>query len=376
MRTSIWTLWISGLVLKLLGAAWDVSWHFRSLRETISPPHMINMAGFALISVAFLLSWKERTPKTQAALNVILVGFAAFLAAIPFDEAWHRIFGLDLTTWSPSHLLLFSGTAITLAGVVLLYLAELGWTGDTAVRAIRPTRSQWAILGLLLFFLVEAVAFPLTYNEYVIVGAYNLDSGQAVYEASDDILAYAPSVQDVQYGDLPHALYPTYTLAIALLLGVLIRRITGKPGMALAILGGYSLARFSLNGILVLAGFPEGAVPWHYVLVGLAIEAAYALRVRMRHRLVVGTALATAGSYAAWWVGNTYAWTPFTVPLDWTTLPWGIAAAVLGWLLALSISDRIAPWVEQAAVDPTPYAGRTVQSWLEPDAPLLPWRGR
>src|SRR5579884_2952752 len=180
-RRTVWTLWIAGLALKLVSSAWDVSWHFRLLRESLSPPHIINLVGFVLISVALLLSWRARTPATQPALNVILVGMAVFLVAIPFDEAWHRIFGLDLTTWSPSHLMLFYGTAITIAGITLLYLAECGWRPGTPVREARLARAQWGVLGLLLLFLYEALAFPMGYNEYTVLGAWNHFHGNSLY---------------------------------------------------------------------------------------------------------------------------------------------------------------------------------------------------
>ena len=64
------------------------------------------------------------------------------LLAIPLDILNHRINGLDITSWSPTHALLYLGTAIMLAGAIRgwwLY-AEPG----------RPRNT--ILLGLWLFF--------------------------------------------------------------------------------------------------------------------------------------------------------------------------------------------------------------------------------
>jgi hypothetical protein len=361
VNRTVWSLWIAGLTLKLVGASWDVAWHFRLLRESISPPHVINMIGFVLISLAFLMSWRARTAATQPALNVILGGFAVFLGAIPFDEAWHRIFGLDLTTWSPSHLMLFYGTVITTAGVVLLFLAEAGWRAGATVRSARLTRVHWAVLLVLLFFLFESLAFPLSYNEYTVVGAWNHANGNGLYVVGLDIDGYANLVPDPSYGGLPHALYPAYAIAIGLLFAVLIRQVVGVPGVALGVLAGYAAERFVANAILHVGGWPIGAVPWHVIAIGLAVEVAWLAGAGTARRYLLAVTGAVAGSYAYWYAAQSLT---FTVPLDWGTLPWAVAAATVGFVLGLWLSNRMGPMVDFVNVDPTPYAGRRAESWL------------
>lgn len=361
MRRAVWTLWIAGLVLKLLGSAWDVSWHFRLLRESISPPHLINMAGFVLVALAFLLSWRDRTAATQPALNVILVGFAVFLAAIPFDEAWHRIMGLDLTTWSPSHLLLFYGTVITIAGVTLLWLAQNGWRPGQAVCDAKLTRSAWAVLVVLLFFFYESLHFPLAYNEYTVVGAWNHLHGNSLYAVGLEIQGYADMVPDPSYGGLPHVLYPAYALAIGVLFAVLVRQVTGKPGAALAAMGLFVAYRFAADEVLHAFGWPTSAVPWHVLLLALAVEAAWLVGRGTAQRLAVAVGGALAGSYAAWY---SLQGVVFTVPLDWSTLPWAALATCVGFLAATWIADRLDPLVETVNADPTHYAGRRAEAWL------------
>ncbi|MEA3199460.1 MAG: hypothetical protein QOE90_888 [Thermoplasmata archaeon] len=368
MRRTIWTLWIAGLTLKLVSSAWDVSWHFALLRESISPPHVINLVGFVLIALAFLLSWRARTPTTQPALNVTLVGFAVFLVAIPFDEAWHRVFGIDITTWSPSHLMLFYGTTITIAGVVLLYLAEAGWRPGQRIGEARLAPGQWAALAVLLLFLYEAIAFPLSYNEYSAIGAWNYFHGFALYTPGLELREYASLIPDPYHGNLPHLLYPAYALAAAVLFCVLVRQVTGVRGSALGIMTLYALERAAANGLLHAAGWPTSALPWYVILVGAAVEVAWLVAEGSAARLFTTLVLALAGAYGYWWEFGrdlaTGAPVVFTVPLDWSTLPWAALAAGAGFLAGQALAQRLGPMVEWANRDPTPYAGATAEAWL------------
>ncbi len=53
--------WLVAFLLKVLGASWDVSWHFKWLRDDLAPPHLLNSAGTA-IAVAW--RWCTGTPAT------------------------------------------------------------------------------------------------------------------------------------------------------------------------------------------------------------------------------------------------------------------------------------------------------------------------
>jgi hypothetical protein len=36
---AIYGAWLLAFVLKVLGSSWDVSWHFKWLRDDLAPPH-------------------------------------------------------------------------------------------------------------------------------------------------------------------------------------------------------------------------------------------------------------------------------------------------------------------------------------------------
>src|SRR5206468_12774093 len=58
----------------------------------------------------------------KTSLRLMQIGLLTFLVAAPLDVINHRVNGLDLTAWSPSHMMLYLGTGIMQAGVLLGWL--------------------------------------------------------------------------------------------------------------------------------------------------------------------------------------------------------------------------------------------------------------
>src|SRR5712664_1043022 len=136
-RAAVWIL----LGAKLLGAwglTWDIQWHLRIGRDSFwIPPHVMMYAGvtaglvvsFAVLALETLRA--RRTTPPPGTLRVLgLVGTRGFhlaawgvalvLLAAPIDDVWHRLFGLDVTLWSPPHLLGLLGSAINTLGTLLI----------------------------------------------------------------------------------------------------------------------------------------------------------------------------------------------------------------------------------------------------------------
>src|SRR5205807_2663413 len=66
-----------------------------------------------------------------AALGLVLVVLAA-----PIDDLWHRLFGLDVTLWSPPHLLALFGSAVSTLGCLLIAIEVYpvrSWAGRAAL---------------------------------------------------------------------------------------------------------------------------------------------------------------------------------------------------------------------------------------------------
>lgn len=136
------------LVLAGVGFYSDVEWHIALGRdeELFTAPHTAILLGLVGILSAAVLGivvatldgwdrgWRVgglRVPWSLLPLGAVGVGA---VSGFPMDEVWHQAYGVDVTMWSPTHMLMILGASFTgLAG--WLVLADTG---------VRPTDSGWA----------------------------------------------------------------------------------------------------------------------------------------------------------------------------------------------------------------------------------------
>ena len=267
---AVYLLWVLAFVLKVLGASWDVSWHFKWLRDDLAPPHLLNSAGTALV-VALVVAhgWTGRAVD-RPALRLQQVGLAIFLVAIPLDVINHRINGLDLTAWSPTHALLYLGTAVILAGV------GRGWW------IFGSGRGRLPVLVLLWLFVLENVWFPAQQQEYGVLAVAAWDRGAPEAEpillqfAADQIGRPIDRAAVLHFAlPTPSWVYPVWLLAAAGLVLVLARWMIGRPWAATAVAGGYVMYRCVAWVALRAVDFPASAVPFVLLAVGVAIDVAF-----------------------------------------------------------------------------------------------------
>src|SRR6185436_9867577 len=133
----LWAL----LAAKLVGGwgvGWDIRWHLIIGRDSFwIAPHVITYASVVVacaISFGVLVveTWRARGGTASAGTVTIAGlrgtpgfhlawwGMAIVILAAPVDDLWHRLFGLDVTLWSPPHLLGLAGAAVNSLGCVLL----------------------------------------------------------------------------------------------------------------------------------------------------------------------------------------------------------------------------------------------------------------
>lgn len=150
-----------------LGSTWDVKWHYAIGRDSFwIPPHLIlyvSVALIGLISAGGVLyeTWRVQPAPGGAGVaapgpvtghflgfsgppGLFISGFGVLtmLLAAPFDDWWHRMYGIDVTIWSLPHM----------AGVLGGGIAALGGL-VTAVHERRARRGRWASLAVLLFLM-------------------------------------------------------------------------------------------------------------------------------------------------------------------------------------------------------------------------------
>ena len=165
------------LASKLLGGwglHWDIQWHIRIGRDSFwIAPHVMTYAGvglvvvlsFGLLAVETARAWSM--PLTAPRMRVLgLVGprgahlaawgMALTVLAAPIDDMWHRLFGIDVTLWSPPHLLGLAGAAVNALGCVLLAREVYPASGRAATAA--------TLIGLAMFYGTFRVALSPTFD--------------------------------------------------------------------------------------------------------------------------------------------------------------------------------------------------------------------
>ena len=107
----------SGDVHDFADKLWQAADKLRGPVDAAEYKHVVLGLLFAWGVVAY--EWRRGIPSTRgfllAGLGLVLVVLAA-----PIDDLWHRLFGLDVTLWSPPHLLALLGSAVSTLGCLLI----------------------------------------------------------------------------------------------------------------------------------------------------------------------------------------------------------------------------------------------------------------
>ena len=321
IRLLAYRMWLVALLCKMLGSSWDMSWHFRWQRDDLAPPHLLNTVGTVIVIALVVIHTFTGYGCDRRSLRLMQIGTAVFLVAGPLDVINHRVNGLDLTAWSPSHFLLFIGTALMIAGAID------GW-----YRLAPPGRTKTLVLGALWVFFLENTLFPNGQQEYGTLSLSAWLRGQP--DAEPSLLRFAA---ETFYGDpnravgrdavehfalpIPSWVYPMWGIGVAALVLWLASRTTGRAWAATAVAGAYVAYRALIWPILVAGGFPPSIVPLYLVLVGLAVD--------LTRRLPVLTPLVVVVlGYGALWLQDVAIAAP---PVAYWTAPvtFGCVALVL-----------------------------------------------
>ncbi|QXG75422.1 hypothetical protein KUM42_16575 [Modestobacter sp. L9-4] len=337
----IYTAWLVAFGLKMLGSTWDVSWHFRSLRDDLAPPHLLNSAGTVLAGALVVFASYSGHGVDRRALRLMQAGIGTFLVAIPLDLLNHRINGLDITSWSPSHALLYLGTAIMLAGAIR------GWWLYAA-----PGRQRDLVsLGLWLFF-VENVLFPNQHQEYGVLALADYWAGHTTAEPSLLDFAASQGQTPTQFMlPVPSWVHPAWLVCAGLLALVAARRSVGLRWTATTVAAVYLAYRAVCWVLLTSTGFPPSVLP--VMLLAGAVLVDLAVLARLPGWLA--GLVVTGGVTLAAWAQSVVAEIP---PWNWAALP----VVAVGFALLWTALDRVtagaafARW--QAPAEDTPVAAQ------------------
>jgi hypothetical protein len=166
----VWALLVAGI-----GFYWDVAWHvdFGRDKELFTPPHIMILVGLLAVSASALVcvilasieraetGWKVlglRIPYSAAPMAAL--GFGATLG-FPLDDLWHRTYGIDVTMWSPTHLMMIGGACLAPFAARLM-LAEAGPEANATKlgRILRRSTTGAMLLALTAFQLEFDLGVP------------------------------------------------------------------------------------------------------------------------------------------------------------------------------------------------------------------------
>ncbi|GAA2777771.1 hypothetical protein [Saccharopolyspora taberi] len=311
------------LVLALLGMYWDISLHITDGRDEgplaniAHYPILFGLFGlFAAGTLAMVLP-TERLPGSvritrdwYAPTSGILLAAAGFYALLgfPLDDAWHRIFGQDVTLWGPTHLMLIGGAGLSLVALALME------------REAKPANRTSGASGY--------------FRRGLMMGG--LLVGLSVFQAEWDFGV-------TQFRQVHQALLVAVAAGAAL---VAARLWMGRGG-ALVAVGFYVLLRGGVSLFVgPIIGELNAAIPL-YVVEALCVELAALFLVRrpLAMGAVSGVLIGTAG------FAGEYAWTQVAFKLPWTPdvvaegvlmgVAGGVGGGVLGALLVLALRGEL-----------------------------------
>lgn len=93
----------------------------------------------------------------HAPLGYIVTGFGPLIAliAVPFDNWWHQLMGIDAVLWSPFHLMGAAGGLLGVIGIGYIFASQIVMERQdsqghrTTRRFLRLTALEWGVLAIL-----------------------------------------------------------------------------------------------------------------------------------------------------------------------------------------------------------------------------------
>lgn len=143
---------IIALYTAVVAGTWDAWWHGAVGRDSpFEPPHVLLYAATLTAVLLGAYGWYTTKEKVWKKIALVLL---LIPASAPFDELWHRIFGVEdlsspLIVWSPPHLAII----FALAASFIVVVPVLRRDTDPVARRLFSSMTFAGILSLL-FFLI------------------------------------------------------------------------------------------------------------------------------------------------------------------------------------------------------------------------------
>lgn len=307
-------------LVAVLGFFWDVAWHIDLGRDTelFTVPHTLILVGLLGLGVGALVSilyatvqradtaWhlgRLRLPRGAFALGLLSAGAGL---GFPLDDLWHANYGVDVTMWGPTHLMMIGGASLSPIALWLLYTEAGRDAGRPWVRHhLRRSLAAATVIGL--------STFQLEFD-------YGVPQWQALYQPV--LIMLATSV------------------------GLVAARVAFGRGWALLMSVNFLTSRAVL-ALIVGPGLGQ-VVPRFPLYLGVALvveAAAYLVRRRgpVAMALACGAAVGTLGLATEWAFSHLWGrhpWQLSLLPGLWDALLIAVAGAVIGVAMGRVVSHR------------------------------------
>jgi hypothetical protein len=311
------------LLLAALGFYWDVAWHidFGRDKALFTPPHLMillglmGLAGAAVLSITIASVQKAdvglRLGRIRIPYGALpLAGLGVFsVIGFPLDDLWHRTYGIDVTMWSPTHLMMIGGAVFSPMALRLL-LVEAG------PRALDTTAGKVMRRGMTAAFLISLSAFQLEFD-------LGVPQWQALYQ-------------------------PVLITSTAAMAFIVARESMGRGGAILMWVQYLALRLFWY----VLVGPVLGHVSPHFPLylgIALLVEGVWMYGSRLQpiaRALLAGALTGTVGLATEWAWSQVWSREPWHVALFpgiWVAVAIPVAAAVIGLAMGAILDFRRPP---------------------------------
>ncbi len=310
-------------IVSALSLDWDAQWHANVGRDGFwTPPHWAfysTVTITALICVVVILTetflFYRHSPAVtdksstsvlfvfRGPVGFILAGFGmlVMLISAPFDDYFHRIYGVDLAIWTPFHVMLMLGVNMAGVGFVYLFASEVNRrklavpaTNQTVASMVSNLRGLFtpAILGLVVATVLLLSRFLFLMDETFIgnTGPGTINVANYKLPAYSVLVAGLPLV-------LVALVVFTGRIGIATLTGLLFLLFRFLSGafvewgiQTLAVSQGLVLRTGGARDI----GIISTAYPVFLGLAGLVVDGIYLLAMRWRSKAGLGRQLLVA----------------------------------------------------------------------------------